>query len=129
MPVNDRPAIGKKSAYIIELSLFENRTQYLGFQATYLVDNIIRKKGNYNVLKRENERFLKEKNMKLESGDYFRTIECAINQANIIVGVAVTSHQGRTIKAGVFDGFKKDIEIKSSEYPCCLYGSYSMEGF
>jgi hypothetical protein len=41
----------------------------------------------------------------------------------------VTSQQGKTIKAGVFDGFKKDIEIKNSEYPCCLYGSYSMEGF
>lgn len=51
-PVNDRLVIGKKSAYIVELSLFENRTQYLGFQATYLIDQTIKKKGNYNVLKR-----------------------------------------------------------------------------
>jgi hypothetical protein len=34
---NDRFAIGKKSAKIIELVLYENRTQFLGFQATYLV--------------------------------------------------------------------------------------------
>ena len=35
--VNDRPAIGKKSAYIVELTLFENRVQFLGFQAVYKV--------------------------------------------------------------------------------------------
>ena len=28
--VNDRPVIGKKSAYIVELTLFENRVQFLG---------------------------------------------------------------------------------------------------
>ena len=35
--VNDRMLIGKKSAYIVELTLFENRVQYLGFQAVYKV--------------------------------------------------------------------------------------------
>ena len=50
--VNDRPVIGKKSAYIVELTLYENRIQFLGFQATYLIDNTIVKKGNNNVLMR-----------------------------------------------------------------------------
>ena len=61
---NDRFAIGKKSAKIIELVLYENRTQFLGFQATYLVGST-EKKGFVNVLKRENERFLKNRTVKL----------------------------------------------------------------
>lgn len=36
--VNDRPKIGKRPAFIVELTLFENRTQLLGFQAGYLAD-------------------------------------------------------------------------------------------
>lgn len=50
-PVNDRLKIGKKPAFIVQLTLFENRTQFLGFQASYLMDRGVIK-GNVNVLKR-----------------------------------------------------------------------------
>ena len=49
--VNDRLVIGKKSAYIVELTLYENRVQFLGFQASYQIDEAI-KKGANNVLMR-----------------------------------------------------------------------------
>ena len=49
--VNDRFLIGKKSAKIVELKLFENRSQFLGFEATYLVGNV-EIKGLINVLKK-----------------------------------------------------------------------------
>jgi hypothetical protein len=43
--------------------------------------------------------------------------------------VIAVSKQGQTVKAGIFDGIKKDLEVKNLEYPCCLYGSYSLDGF
>jgi hypothetical protein len=48
---NDRSIIGKKSAKIIEIKLYENRTQFLGFQATYLIGEN-KKKGYINQVTR-----------------------------------------------------------------------------
>ena len=64
--VNDTPAIGKKSAHIVQLTLYQNRTPFLGFEATYLIGDK-KKKGNSNVIKKQNERFLKDKNVKLQA--------------------------------------------------------------
>jgi hypothetical protein len=87
------------------------------------------KKGGLNLLKRENERFLKDKRVKLEPGDFFKYFECAISKTNIITGFIAVSMNGKSIQAGVFDTFKKQLELKNREYPCCLYGCYSFEGF
>lgn len=105
---NDRPIIGKKSAKIVELTLFENRTQFLGIQATYLIGDV-EKKGGQNVLRREKERFLKDKTIKLDPGDYFKTFECSINKEDIIVGLLAVSAQGKLHKAGLLEGFKKEL--------------------
>ena len=53
MIVNDRLVIGTKSAKVVEMTMYENRVQFLGFMATYQIGDI-RKKGTNNVLKREN---------------------------------------------------------------------------
>ena len=39
------------------------------------------------------------------------------------------SMQGKTVKAGVFEGFSSELQTKNREYPCCLYGAYTIDGF
>ena len=47
---------------------------------------------------------MKEKTMKLEPGDYFRNFECVLNSSNIVIGMIAVSIEGKTVKAGQFDG-------------------------
>lgn len=71
------------------------------------------KKGSLNLLKRENERYLKDKNVKLEPGDFFKYFECAINKTNIITGFIAVSFNGKSIQAGQFDSVKKQLELNN----------------
>ena len=47
--------------------------------------------------------------MKLEPGDYFRNIECTLSQNEIVIGMIAVSVQGKTVKAGQFEGFSKEL--------------------
>ena len=47
--------------------------------------------------------------MKLQPGDYIRNIECTLNQNDIIIGMIAVSMQGKTVKAGVFEGFSSEL--------------------
>lgn len=39
------------------------------------------------------------------------------------------SFQGKVITAGSMEGFKRELDMRSKQYPCCLYGCYSDKGF
>ena len=45
--------------------------------------------------------------MKLDQGDYFRNIEVTFNQSDFIVGMIAVSIEGKTVKAGNFEGVSR----------------------
>lgn len=120
--------MGKRSAKIVGVDLYENRMQLLGFRFTYLIKEDEKIQGVMMQLKNDNERYMTKKELNLDSNDYVTSIECFINPKKIIVGIIIISHTGKVIKGGNFDVQKRFLEMNPKEYPSCAYACIAKEG-
>jgi len=63
-----------------------------------------------------------------EEHDFFKAIECTVNDSKSIIGIGLLSSKKKPSRAGSIKGTKKVFELKDNQYPACLYGSFTDYG-
>lgn len=51
-----------------------------------------------------------------------------MNDSKNIIGIGLLSNKKKPSRAGNVNGTKKVFDLKDSQYPACLYGSYTEYG-
>ncbi len=58
----------------------------------------------------------------LGEGDYVKTIDCFLNEKDLIVGISMVSHRSTAMRAGLMTSNRQTIVMEPEEHPTCFYG-------
>lgn len=109
----DRLKIGKFPAKLVGIDFYvakDNTGNVVGMQASYDVKSAI-KKSQLNMVV-DVKKTTKVHYALIDSADYFKGIECVINNKGLIIGLIFISVKGVNAKGGAFEGNRRSLNIE-----------------
>ena len=121
--------IGKFPAKLVGIDFYVAKDtvgNIVGIQASYEVKSTIKKCQLHLAV--DVKKTTKIHYALIDSSDYFKGVECVLNNKGIIIGLIFISVKGVTAKGGAFEGNRRPLNIENYQFPGCLYGSFSDQG-